>query len=180
MLAHGNASEHLGYESRLPWYFLNLRLIRSNGFALIVDSEPENRYSEPNIFRLGYCVEATQKTESGKGSKIIEAAKVVVPIGKGEEVRTRAIAAGLRAFTEPYREDGLDEVLVHMPDEAAQFEESLLVEAIGETQYSEVQVFVPDSQVRSAEARLQELGIPSARQLSETDWAPGATYETRY
>jgi hypothetical protein len=111
---------------------------------------------------------------------MIEAAKVIVPIGKGEEVQARAIAAGLHTFTESYREDGVDEVLVQLPDEADQFEESLLVEAIGETQYSEVQIFVPDSQVRSAKARLQELGIPSARQLSETEWAPGATYETRY
>ena len=55
-----------------------------------------------------------------------------------------------------------------------------MVEAIGETQYSEVQVFVPDSLVLSAEAKLQELGVPTALQLSETEWTPGATYETRY
>jgi len=111
---------------------------------------------------------------------MIEAAKVSVPIGKGEEVQARAIAAGLQAFTEPYREEGLDEVLVQMHDEADQFEENLLVQAIGDTQYSGVEVFVPDSELISAKAKMQELGIPSARQLSETEWAPGATYETRY
>jgi hypothetical protein len=71
-------------------------------------------------------------------------------------------------------------VLVSAEDEAHLFEESLLVRAIGETQYSEVQLFVPDSSVLSAEAKMQELGIPTARQLSETEWTPGATYETRY
>jgi len=111
---------------------------------------------------------------------MIEAAKVVVPIGKGKEVEERAIAAGLQAFTEPYREDGFDEVLVWAEDEANLFEESFLVQAIGETQYSGVEVFVPDSLLISAEAKLQELGIPTARQLSETEWTPGATYETRY
>jgi hypothetical protein len=111
---------------------------------------------------------------------MINAAKVIVPIGKGKEVEARAIATGLQAFTEPYREDELDEVLVYMEDEADLFEESLLVEAIGETPYSEVQVFVPDPLVNSAESRMQQLGIPSARQLSESEWAPGATYETRY
>jgi hypothetical protein len=111
---------------------------------------------------------------------MIEAAKVIVPIGKGEEVQTRAISAGLQAFTEPYREDGVDEVIVEAEDEGNLFEETLLVQAIGDTQYSGVEVFVPDSELVSAEARMQELGIPDARQLSETEWAPGATYETRY
>src|SRR5215210_7341976 len=99
---------------------------------------------------------------------MIEAAKVIVPVGRSKEVEARAISAGLRAFTEPYPEDGIDEVIVETEDEANLFEESLLVSAIGETQYSEVQVFVPDSSVRSAEAKMQELGIPAARQLSET------------
>ena len=111
---------------------------------------------------------------------MIEAAKVIVPNGDGKEVEARAIAAGLQAFTEPYREDDVDEVLVSAEDEANLFEERLLVQAIGHTQYSEVQVFVPDSQVTSAKARMQELGIPDARQLSESEWTPGATYETRY
>jgi hypothetical protein len=114
------------------------------------------------------------------GGKMIEAAKVIVPIGEGKEVEARAIATGLRAFTEPYREDGVDEVIVEAEDEASLFDESLVVQAIGETQYSEVQVFVPDSLLPSANAKMQELGIPDARQLSETEWAPGATYETRY
>jgi hypothetical protein len=105
---------------------------------------------------------------------------VIVPIGQGKEVEARAIAAGLQAFTEPYREDGVDEVLVSTEDEANLLEESLVVQAIGETQYSEVQVFVPDSLVSSAKAKMQELGIPTARQLSETEWTPGATYEVRY
>ena len=111
---------------------------------------------------------------------MIEAAKVIVPIGQGKEVEARAIAAGLQAFTEPYREDGVDEVILEAEDEANLFEESVLVRAIGETQYSEVQVFVPDSLLTSASAKMQELGIPDARQLSETEWTPGATYETRY
>ena len=111
---------------------------------------------------------------------MIEAAKVMVPIGRGKEVEARAIAAGLQAFTEPYREDGVEEVLVTAEDEANLFEESVLVRAIGETQYSEVQVFVSDSLLTSASAKMQELGIPDARQLSETEWTPGATYETRY
>jgi hypothetical protein len=115
-----------------------------------------------------------------KGSKMIEAAKVVVPIGQGKEVEANAIAAGLRAFTEPYREDGVDEVIVEAEDAASLIEESLVVQAIGETQYSEVQVFVPDSIMISAKAKMQELGIPDARQLSETEWTPGATYEARY
>jgi hypothetical protein len=102
---------------------------------------------------------------------MIEAAKVIVPISQGKEVEARAIAAGLRAFTEPYREDGVDEVLVSA-EEANLFEESLVVQAIGETQYSAVEVFVPDSLVIAAEARMQELGIPTARQLSETEWTP--------
>jgi hypothetical protein len=111
---------------------------------------------------------------------MIEAAKVIVPIGEGKEVEARAIAAGLQAFTEPYREDGIDEVIVDTKDEEDLFEENLLVEVIGETEYLEVQVFVPDSLMLSAEAKLQELGIPTARQLSESEWTAGATYETRY
>jgi hypothetical protein len=111
---------------------------------------------------------------------VIEAAKVIVPIGQGKAVEERAITQGLEAFTEPYREDDLDEVLISAGDETSLFEENLLVQAIGETQYSGVQVFVPDSSVRSAEAKMQELGIPTARQLSETGWTPGVTYETRY
>jgi hypothetical protein len=111
---------------------------------------------------------------------MIEAAKVVVPIGRGKEVEARAIAVGLKAFTEPYREDSVDEVLVEAEDEANLFEESLVVQAIGDTRYSEVQVFVPDSLLSSAKAKMLGLGIPDARQLSETEWTPGATYETRY
>ncbi len=111
---------------------------------------------------------------------MIEAAKVIVPIGQGKEIEARAIAAGLQAFTEPYREDGVDEVIVEAEDEANLFEESVLVQAIGETQYSEVQVFVPNSLLTSASAKMQELGIPTARQLTDTEWVPGATYETRY
>ena len=100
------------------------------------------------------------------GSKMIEAAKVIVPIGEGKEVEARAIAAGLRAFTEPYREDGVDEVIVEAENETSLFEESLVVQVIGDTQYSEVQVFVPDSLLVSAKAKMEELGIPDARQLS--------------
>jgi hypothetical protein len=111
---------------------------------------------------------------------MIEAAKVIVPIGQGKEVEARAIAAGLQAFTEPYREDGVDEVIVEAEDEANLFDESLVVQAIEDTQYSEVQVFVPDSLLISAKAKMQELGIPDARQVSETAWTQGATYETRY
>ena len=110
---------------------------------------------------------------------MIEAAKVIVPIGDGKEVEGRAIAAGLQAFIQPYRENGVDEVLVST-EGANLFEESLVVQAIGETQYSGVEVFVPDSLVIAAEAKMQELGILTARQLSETEWIPGATYETRY
>jgi hypothetical protein len=91
---------------------------------------------------------------------MIEAAKVIVPIGQGNEVEARAIAAGLRAFTEPYREDGVDEVIVEAENETSLFEESLVVQAIGDTQYSEVQVFVPDSLLISAKAKMEELGIP--------------------
>jgi|SRR5215217_3203743 len=120
------------------------------------------------------------KDREQKGSKMIEAAKVIVPNGQGKEVVARAIAAGLQAFTEPYREDSVDEVIVEAEDESNLFEESLVVQAIGDTQYSEVQVFVPGSLMLSAKARMQELGIPEARQLSETEWAPGATYETMY
>jgi hypothetical protein len=111
---------------------------------------------------------------------LIEAAKVIVTLGEGEEVEARAIAAGLRASTEPYREDSIDEVLVSAEDEEILFEESLLVRVIGGTQYSEVQVFAPDSSVSSAEVKMRELGIPTASKLSETEWTPGATYETRY
>ena len=111
---------------------------------------------------------------------MIEAAKVIVPFGQGKEVEARAIAAGLQAFTEPYREDSVDEVIVEAEDETNLFEESIVVQAIGDTQYSEVQVFVPGSLMLSAKARMQELGVPDAHQLSETEWAPGATYETMY
>ena len=123
---------------------------------------------------------STVKDREQKGSKMIEAAKVIVPIGQGEEVEARAIAAGLQAFTESYREDSVDEVIVEAQDESNLFEESLVVQAIGDTQYSEVQVFVPGSLMLSAKARMQELGIPDARQLSEREWAPGAIYETIY
>ncbi len=111
---------------------------------------------------------------------MIEAAKVIVTMGRGKEVEARAIAAGLHAFTEPYPEDDIDEVLVSKEDEASLIEEHLVVQAIGDTQYSEVQVFVPKSLVTSAEAKMQELGIPTARQLSKAKWTQGATYETRY
>src|SRR5829696_3942514 len=120
------------------------------------------------------------KDREQKGSKMIEAAKVIVPIGQGKEVEARAIAAGLRAFAEPYREDGVDEVIVEAENETSLFEESLVVQAIEDTQYSEVQVFVPDSLLISAKGKMEELGIPDARQLSKTQWTPGATYETRY
>ncbi len=112
---------------------------------------------------------------------MIEAAKVIVTSGRGKRVEASVIAAGLRASTEPYPEDGVDEVLVSAKDEANPCEESLVVQAIENTQYSEVQVFVTNSLVTSAEAKLQELGIPTAaRQLSEKEWAPGANYEPRY
>jgi len=111
---------------------------------------------------------------------MIEAAKVIVPIGEGKEVEARAIAAGLRAFTESYREDGVDEVIVEAEDETSHFEEGLVVQAIGDTQYSEAQVFVPSSLLISAKAKMEELGIPEARQVSETERTPGTTYETRY
>ncbi len=111
---------------------------------------------------------------------MIEAAKVIVPLGKGKEIEARVLAAELQAFTEPYSEDGVDEVIIEVPEEGNLFEESLLVQTIGETPYSEVQVFVPNSLLISAKAKLQELGIPDARQLSEAEWTPGATYETRY
>jgi hypothetical protein len=111
---------------------------------------------------------------------MIEAAKVIVANGEGEEVEGRAIAVGLKATTEPCPEDGLDEVLVWTEFESNLFEESLLVQTIGQVQYFEVQVFVPDHLLASAEAEMQELGIPTAHQLSETGWTPGATYETRY
>ena len=111
---------------------------------------------------------------------MIEAAKVIVPIGEGKDVEARATAAGLKAFVEPYREDGVDEVIVEAEYEGDLFEESLVVQSIGDTQYSEVQVFVPDSMLLSAEAKMQELGIPTARQVSDREWTSGATYETRY
>ena len=44
------------------------------------------------------------------------------------------------------------------------FEESLLVQAIRDTEYSGVEVFVPNSHLISAHARMQELGIPDAQQ----------------
>ena len=71
-------------------------------------------------------------------------------------------------------------IVLSAEDEEILFEESLLVRVIGGTQYSEVQVFAPDSSVSSAEVKMRELGIPTASQLSETEWTPGATYETRY
>jgi hypothetical protein len=111
---------------------------------------------------------------------MIEAAKVIVPNGEGREVEARASARRLEAQTESYAEDGLDEVLVWTKEEANLFEESLLVQVIGEAPYVEVQVFVPNSQVNSTKAKMQELGIPTARQLSESGWTAGATYETRY
>ena len=92
---------------------------------------------------------------------MIEAARAIVTIGRGKEVEA-------------------DEVLISAEDEAKLFEESLVVQAIGDTQYSEVQVFAPNPLVTSAKAKMQELGIPTALQLSETEWTPGATYETRY
>src|SRR5829696_3742597 len=103
--------------------------------------------------RFGRCGDTRTRwklhlaTTQGKGAKMIEAAKVIVPIGDGKEVEARAIAAGLQAFTEPYREDGVDEVLVSAEEEANLFEESLVVQAIGEMQYSAVEVFVPNSLV---------------------------------
>ncbi len=111
---------------------------------------------------------------------MIEAAKVIVPIGQGKELEARTLVAELQAFTESYPEDGIDEVVVEAPDEGNLFEESLLVQTIDETPYSEVQVFVPSSLLPSAHAKMQELGVPDARRLSETEWTPGATYETRY
>jgi hypothetical protein len=111
---------------------------------------------------------------------MIEAAKVLVSNGEGKEVEGRALAVGLRASTEPYPEDGSDEVLIWTESESNLFEESLLVEAVGQARYFEVQVFVPDQLLASAKAEMQELGIPTAQQLSETGWMPGATYETRY
>ncbi len=114
------------------------------------------------------------------GSKMIEAAKVVVPSGKGKEIEERALAAGLQAFTEPYSEDGVDEVIIEASDGVSLLEERLIVQIIGETPYSEVQVFVPNSLLTAAHTKLKELGIPDALQLNETEWTPGATYETRY
>ena len=52
--------------------------------------------------------------------------------------------------------------------------------SIGEAQLSEVQVFVTSSLVNSAQAKLDELGIPSVHRLNESEWIPRATYETRY
>ena len=111
---------------------------------------------------------------------MIEAAKVIVPTGESKEVEVKALASGLRATTVTYPEDNVDEVLVWTEDEANLFEENLLAQAVGEQQYSEIQVFVPDSLLTSARAKMQELGIPDARQLDEWEWTPGATYETRY
>ena len=111
---------------------------------------------------------------------MIETAKVILSNGEGKEVEGRAIAGGLRVSTEPYPEDGLDEVLIWTESESSLFEESLLVETVGQARYFEVQVFVPDHLLASAKAEMKELGIPTAQQLSETGWTPGATYETRY
>ncbi len=58
-------------------------------------------------------------------------------------------------------------MLVSAEDEANPFEGSFVVQAIGKTRYSGVEVFVPDSLLTSASAKMQELGIPDARQLSE-------------
>jgi hypothetical protein len=58
-------------------------------------------------------------------------------------------------------------VLVSAGDEANLFEERFVVQAIEKTRYSGVEVFVPDSLLTSASAKMQELGIPDARQLSE-------------
>jgi hypothetical protein len=110
---------------------------------------------------------------------MIEAAKVIVPIGEGKEIEARATATGLRATTEPYPEYNEEEVLIWTEDENL-FEESLLAQAVGEQHYLEVQVFVPDSLLTSAKAKMQDLGIPEARQVSEREWKPGAIYETRY
>jgi hypothetical protein len=124
------------------------------------------------------CIVGWQREQ--EGTNMIEAAKVVVGNGEGNEVEERAIVVGLRASTEPYPEDGLDEVLIWTEPEAELFEESLLVQTIGQVGYFEVQIFVPDHLLTEAKAKLQELGIPTAQQLSETGWTPGATYETRY
>jgi hypothetical protein len=90
---------------------------------------------------------------------MIEAAKVIVPIGEGRVVEARARTYGLETQTEPYAEVGLDEVLVWTEEAANLFEESLLVQVIGEPLYSEVQIFVPNSQVNLSEAKMQGLGI---------------------
>ena len=111
---------------------------------------------------------------------MIEAAKVIVPIGEGKEIEDRATAAGLKTYTEPYPEEGVEEVIVEADDEENLFEENRLVQAIGETQYSGLEVFVPNDLLVSAHTRMRELGIPDAQQLSETEWTQGATYETRY
>src|SRR5215217_1334722 len=111
---------------------------------------------------------------------MIEAAKVIVPTGESKEVEVKALASGLRATTVTYPEDNVEEVLVWTEDEANLFEENLLAQAIGQQHYLEVQVFVPDSLLTSAKAKMQEHGIPDARQVSEREWKPGAIYETRY
>jgi len=111
---------------------------------------------------------------------MIEAAKVIVPVGEGKEIEGRAVAAGLRATTESYPEDNVEEVLVWTEEGANLFEESLLAQAVGDKHYLEVQVFVPASLLTSAKAKMEELGIPTARQLNEKEWKPGATYETKY
>jgi hypothetical protein len=51
---------------------------------------------------------------------------------------------------------------------------------ISQARYFKVQVFVPDHLLAAAKAKLQELGIPTAQQLSEIGWTPRVTYETRY
>jgi len=111
---------------------------------------------------------------------MIEAAKVIVPTGEGKEIEARATATGLRATTETYPEDNVEEVLIWTENEANLFEERFLAQAIGQQHYLEVQVFVPDSLLTSAKAKMQEHGIPDARQVSDRERKPGAIYETRY
>jgi hypothetical protein len=69
------------------------------------------------------------KNRKQERSKMIEAAKVIVPIGESKEVEAKALASGLRATTETYPEDNVDEVLVWTEDEANLFEESLLAQS---------------------------------------------------
>ena len=54
-----------------------------------------------------------------------------------------------------------------------------MVQTIGEVSYFEVQVLVPDHLLTSAEAKMHELEVHTVPQLSETEWTPGATFETR-